>query len=73
MGTTELVRGNNRGSLELCNHIVQEINRSKPTSDFSELPLDYLESKYNEFQNAPDVVQSATQNSSNLAQRPRYL
>lgn len=57
-GTYLLIQGNIKGSFEIYNEIVREINSYDKKSYLFELPNDYLEKKYYEFQTHPDIVKA---------------
>jgi hypothetical protein len=55
-GTYLLIQGNIKGSFEIYNEIIREIKKYDKVSKLSELPSNYLEIKYYEFQKHPDVL-----------------
>lgn len=71
LGTCELIRGNVRGSLDLYNVIVKEIKKFEKSQTYSELPLSYLDQKYDEFQKTEYIIKVAQQNKINLNAREK--
>lgn len=70
-GTTELIRGNIRGSLELYNFLIQELAKSKRYR-LNQLSIKYLDEKFDYFQTCNEVQTAAQQQNINLQERQRY-
>ena len=71
-GTAALIHGNIHGSWNLYNSIIHELQTFNKHEHLRSLELNYLDDKFEYFQNERDVVTVAQRKGVDLSQRERY-
>lgn len=72
LGTIALIQGNIKGSYALHNSIVSEINDIEKNGHIDSLQNNYLQLKYEEFQNESDINKAVQQNGIDMKKRGKF-